>query len=298
MSRSPFIYVLLLNYNGKHLLEESIPSYLYNNYENFKVVVIDNGSKDGSVEWVIKNYPEVKLLVNDKNLGYSGGFNVGLDYAFNEKGSKYALVSNNDVRADKNIIQSLINLAEQKDNVGFVTGKVFYYDKPNILHTVGKRYDPFWWNGGHIGMHQMDKGQYDVDRELDWCDDIYWLVSKKVYDDVGGYDTEFFLQAEDFDWQARAKKAGYKLYFSHHAKLWHKTSSTLGQDSPFKAYFDARNALIVHMRHRKKHEYLPIIKVRGKQYIKISIKSLLKFRFYYVFKMWKGYFKNIIESKL
>ncbi|MFW6224676.1 MAG: glycosyltransferase family 2 protein, partial [Bacteroidota bacterium] len=81
----PSIIGLILSYNGKHLLEEAIPSYLDNDYSNFEVVVIDNGSTDGTKEWVNKNYPEVEVLRTEKNLGYAGGFNFGMEAAFNQR---------------------------------------------------------------------------------------------------------------------------------------------------------------------------------------------------------------------
>ena len=82
---TPKVIVLILSYNGKYLLQDSISSYLANNYTNFEVVVIDNGSNDGTQEWVAQHYPEVFVLRTEKNLAYSGGFNFGLDYAFNQK---------------------------------------------------------------------------------------------------------------------------------------------------------------------------------------------------------------------
>ena len=79
------VIVLILSFNGKHLLDEAISTYLANNYKNFEVVVIDNGSIDGTKEWSEKNYPDVKVLHTKKNLGYSGGFNFGLEYAFKKR---------------------------------------------------------------------------------------------------------------------------------------------------------------------------------------------------------------------
>lgn len=290
----PRVIVLLLSYNGKELLEDSISSYISNDYPNFKVIVIDNGSNDGTKEYVENNWPQVKVLRTEKNLKYSGGFNLGLKYAFDEQNADFVLISNNDVKADTKVIQSCVDVAVQDEHIAFVTGKVYYYDNPNVFQTVGKNFDPFWWNGGNIGRGEIDNGQYDNVRELVWCDDIFWLVNRKVYKELGGYDTEFAFQAEDFDWQARAKKSGFKIYYTPHAKIWHKESMTIGKTSPFKAYYDARNSNIVHMRYRKKEEYLAVIKKRRRSYYKLSIKLLFTGEFKMIYKTWQGHFSSLL----
>jgi len=246
----PKVKVLILSYNGKDLLDDSISSYLANTYSNFEIIVIDNGSIDGTYEYVARNFPEVKIIRIEKNLGYSGGFNFGLNYAFIQLNADYVLVTNNDVKADKNVIKELVKIAKMEDRIGFVTGKVYYYDKPNILQTVGKYEDPIRWNGNHIGHKETDNGQYDIIQERAFADDVFTLVSARLYNEVGGYDETFFLQSEEFEWQARAKKYGYKIMYTPNAKIWHKVSMTIGKRSAIKEYYDARNPIIVILMHQ------------------------------------------------
>ena len=276
------VIVLILNFNGKHLLEECISSYLSNDYQDFEVVVVDNGSSDGSEQWVKQNYSRVHVLRSERNLKYSGGFNFGMEYAFREKMADFVLITNNDVKADTKVISSLVELAESDAMAGFVIGKVYYYDSPNVFQTVGKKYDPVLWNGGHIGSREEDMGQYDTIEERAWCDDIYWLVKREVWEKTGGYDTEFAFQGEDFDWQVRAKNLGYKIMYTPHAKLWHKESMTIGRTSPFKAYFDARNPLIVHMKYRSADEFRKVFHIRLKAILKGSLKQLVRIKFKHV----------------
>lgn len=246
----PRVIVLILSYNGKYLLQEAIDSYLENDYPNFGVVIIDNGSQDGTLEFVREKFPKVKVIRAEKNLGYAGGFNLGLDFAFNKNNADYVLISNNDIKADKSMISELVKIAVTDEKIGFVTGKVYYYEKPDILQTVGKKEDPVRWNGGHIANKEKDTGQYDEICERYFADDIYTLVSKKLYKETGGYDLMFFLQSEEYDWQARAKKLGYKIMYTPYAKLWHKESMTIGKESALKAYYDARNPMLVILRHK------------------------------------------------
>ena len=184
----PKVVILILSYNGKYLLEDSISSYLSNDYPNFSIVVIDNGSTDGTQEYVKENYPKVSVLRLEKNRAYSGGFNFGLNHAFNEVKADYVLVTNNDVKADKKVISELVKVAQSDDRIGFVTGKAYYFDHPDILQTVGKKEHPIYWNGGHIGNRERDEGQYDAVSERYFADDIYIIVSKKM-PHVGTYRT-------------------------------------------------------------------------------------------------------------
>jgi len=278
----PEVIVLILSYNGKSLLKESINSYLANFYKNFNVVVIDNGSSDGTKEYIDSNFPKVKVLRTDINLKYSGGYNFGLKYAFDEQKADYVLITNNDVVADKNLISALVETGEKYKDAGFIIGKVYFHEKPDTFQTVGKKYDPVLWNGGHIGHEEKDTGQYDKIEERAWCDDIYWLVKRELYEKTGSYDTEFAFQGEDFDWQVRAKQHGYKIIYTPHAKLWHKESMTIGKASPFKAYYDARNPLIVHMRYRSADEFRRFFHIRLKAILEGSFKQLIRFKFKHV----------------
>jgi len=275
----PKVIVLILSFNGKHLLEDCIGSYAVNDYENFEIVVIDNGSTDGTREYVQREFPAVKVLRTDVNLKYSGGFNFGMKHAFGEIKGDYVLITNNDVKADKGLIGALVDAAETNETAGFVIGKVFYFDNPDTFQTVGKRFDPVMWNGGHIGRREKDKGQYDSDAERDWCDDIYWLVKREVWEQTGGYDTEFAFQGEDFDWQVRAKKLGYKIIYAHRARLWHKESMTIGRTSAFKAYYDARNPIIIHMKYRSIGEFRRFLHVRLRSLLRNSLRQMARFQF-------------------
>lgn len=291
------IIVLILSYNGKALLDDSVSSYLANDYKNFKVVVIDNGSTDGTKEYVEEKWPEVFVLRTDENLRYSGGFNFGLDYAFNKEKADYVLITNNDVKADPRVISELIEVAQTDSSIGFVTGKVYFYEQPEILQSTGKFSDLKYWRGGHRGGKEKDVGQFNTIEQIDWCDDIFWLVNRNLYLKTNGYDTEFQFQGEDFDWQVRAKRMGYSIYYTPFAKIWHKESMTIGKTSPFKAYYDARNPLIVHLKYRKPEEVKPYMRRQLKSQIRASFKYLLKLKTSYFLAIWKGYFSALVWAK-
>lgn len=292
-SCSPYVTVLILSYNGKELLDDSVSSYLANDYVNFEVVVIDNGSTDGTKEYVEKKWPNVKLLRTEVNLKYSGGLNFGLEYAFTEKDSDYVLITNNDVKVDEKLISATVATAINNAKVGFVVGKVYYYEEPNTFQTCGRNFDERNLRGLERGFKEVDNGQFDDEVEIPWCDDIFWLVSREVYKSTEGYNTEFAFQGEDFEWQVRAKKAGFKIYFSPKAKLWHKESMTIGKNSPFKSYYNFRNPLIVHMMHRDYNDYKYYYKLKRRSLFVQTIKNTVHLKFIFVIKSWEGFFSAL-----
>jgi GT2 family glycosyltransferase len=253
---APRVYVITLNWNGRRWLGACLESALAMDYPNFKVLMVDNGSTDGSVEFVRDQFPAVQVVANLENLGYSRGFNSGLSIAA-AHGAAYFLIMNNDTKIDPHALAALVETAQSQPKAGFVSGKVYFHDRPNILQTTGKLFDPILWNGKHIGAGEEDKGQYDKVAECPFLDDIFTLVDRALYDQTGGYDPQLFLNCEEFDWQIRAKKLGWKLYYTPYAKLWHYGSLSMGGlGSPISQYFFIRNHLVVMARHATLRQFL------------------------------------------
>ncbi len=245
----PKVFVLILSYNGVKWLTDCLPSVLALDYPNFETVVIDNGSMDNTQEFLRERYPQVQVVTLQPNRGYAGGFDAGLEYAA-ARGAEYFLVMNNDTEIHPQALTALVETAQAQSHAGFVTGKVYFHDAPGVIQTTGRRVHPIYWTGRHIGLNEKDEGQYDEVSERAFIDDVFTLVSRSMYDEVGGYDPQFYLQCEELDWQLRAKKAGWKIYYTPHAKLWHRGSaSTGGMGSPLNNFFLERSRIIVIAKH-------------------------------------------------
>lgn len=245
----PKVFVLILSYNGIKWLKACLPTVFSMDYLHYEVVVIDNGSSDGTEEFVHVNFPQAHVLALKPNRGYAGGFAAGLEYAANLD-ADYFLVMNNDTEIHSHALTALVEAAETLDRAGFVTGKVYFHDRRNVLQSVGKKEDRITWVGSHIGYEEEDRGQHNQIAERTFVDDIYTLVGRKLYDEVGGYDPQFYLHCEEFDWQLRAKKAGWKMYYTPYAKLWHHGSVTTGgAGSPTNNYFLERSRIIAISKH-------------------------------------------------
>jgi GT2 family glycosyltransferase len=255
----PRVYVITLNWNGKDDTIECIESLKKLYYPNFQIVVVDNGSTDGSVLALRVEYPDITIIENKRNLGYAEGFNAGLKYAY-QHGADYFLILNNDTTIDPDALAELVKVAEQNDRIGFVSGKVYSYEKPQRLQTAGRNSDPILIVGSDVGAKEVDHGQYDEVREYDFVDDVFLLVRRRVFEEVGGYDPLFFLMCEEADWCVRVRKAGFKIMYTPHAKIWHK--GNLGPSSGISKihqFYLARSEILFIRRHgdtQQFHRYL------------------------------------------
>jgi len=239
------VFIIILNWNGKEDTVECIESVKRLNYPNYEIIVVDNASIDGSVSLFKRKFSDITIIENEKNLGYAEGFNIGIKYAF-ERDADYFLILNNDTIIDKSALSELVKVAESDPDIGFVSGKVYFYDEPNRLQTVGKKDHPISLVGFHIGRNEYDNGQYDYIKEYNFIDDVFLLVKKDVYQKVGGYDPNFFLYCEETDWCARVRRAGFKIIYSPKAKIWHKEHlSTGGGDfNTVVEYYSTRNMIL------------------------------------------------------
>jgi len=217
----PRVTIITLNWNGKADTIDCVASLRKLNYTNFDIIVVDNGSTDGSKSTILARFPDITVLENARNLGYARGFNSGLRYAY-EHGADYFLVVNSDTTVDPEALRELIEAAEQDEKIGFASGKVYWHERPDVLQTAGRESDPLTLVGRHIGSGEVDRGQFDVIRDLDFVDDVFLLVRRRVYEVVGGYDPMFFLYFEETDWCVRVRRAGFRIVYVPGARIWHK----------------------------------------------------------------------------
>jgi GT2 family glycosyltransferase len=252
---APKVTVITLNWNGRNDTIECLASLQRLNYPNYQVVVVDNGSVDGSAATFRESFPQAIVIENSRNLGYAEGFNVGLHYAF-QLGADYSLILNNDTLIDPDALLELVRVAEQDIQVGFVTGKVYSYGEPLMLQTVGRDNDPILLVGRHIGNGEVDHGQYDKMQELNFVDDVFLLVRMTVFEQVGGYDPTFFLMFEETDWCARVRRAGFKIVYTPKAKIWHKgnKSVSVGRSVTHQFYL-SRNLIPFIRRNSTPHQF-------------------------------------------
>lgn len=223
----PFVTLLVLNYNGRKYLPSCLDSLLKTDYPHFKVIVIDNSSLDDSVEFVKKNYANVMLVQNDKNLGYACAINSAMEIVESE----YVVFLNNDIVVEPDWLRQLIPLILMKD-VAAVNPKILFLDNAKIINSAGGNCDVYGvgWNRGN---GEFDNGQYDAVEEVFYVNGTAMLTKKSVWKDVGAFDERYFLYGEDLDWCWRARLKGYKLLYVPSARIYHQWRGSKGSITEF-----------------------------------------------------------------
>ena len=241
----PHVFIIILNYNLKWDVVECLESVrkLSVTQYTLSVIVVDNASTDGSEQAVREKFPELVYLYNQENLGFSGGNNVGIKYAL-EHGADYLLILNPDTIVDANLVTELLAAAERRQNVGIFGPKIYFHKPPNMIWYAGGEID--WANllASHVGVDQIDHGQFDQEQETDFVSGAALFARRAVFEKVGLFDERYFLYWEDADLCIRAKRAGYGLWYVPKAVVWHKNASATGLGSPLQDYYITRNRLL------------------------------------------------------
>jgi GT2 family glycosyltransferase len=242
----PSVAILTINYNSAPYIEDFLASLGAVAYPNYRLVVVDNASDDGSPEEISRLCPQAVLIRNGENLGVSGGHNVGIRHCL-EQGFDYILFLNNDTVVSQDFLDRLVESADERT---MVAPKTYLHGQPDLLDdTVG---DFDWrrgvWRGWLYG--KPEPPGFERPREVSMASLCCLLVPVAVFRDAGLMDEHFFMYYEDFDFVARAKAAGYRLRLNPAAVIHHrKAASSGGVESPFKLYYASRNRLYLMRKH-------------------------------------------------
>ncbi len=235
------ISVVIVNWNGKHLLGECLDSLLAQSVGGIEIILVDNGSQDGSAEYVLERYHDVRVVSLPENIGFAGGNNAGIRAA----SGRYIALLNNDTKVDPNWLTNLLKEAEASPAiVGMWASKILSYDKPDIIDNVGLLMYPDGLGRGK-GRLEVDGGQYDRTEEAFFPSGCAGLYRRKMLDEIGLFDEAFFAYADDVDLGLRARLAGWQCIYVPSAKVYHKYSASSSAHSPFKAFLVERNRIWV-----------------------------------------------------
>ena len=221
------IKILILNWNGKHLLKPCLDSVSAIDYPNYSVMVIDNGSTDNSVKMVKENFSEVELLELENNNGFGRGYNRCFTRLKDEY-SGFILLLNNDTEVDPTILSSFIQAKEMYGDNNLYGGKIFYQETPNLIWYAGGNVNLKRAKISHRGIRQNDSAEFSKPLQTDYITGCCLFTSMEVINQLNGFDERFKMYCEDVDLCLRAKKEGINCYYWSNAKLWHHVSASLG----------------------------------------------------------------------
>jgi len=237
--------VIVLSWNGRRFLEACFSSVLKQTYAHYNVLLVDNASQDGSADFVAQRFPTVEVIRNEKNLGFAGGMNVGLRYAEGE----ILTLLNQDTEVPEGWLAELVKAMGVDEGVGIVGCKILYPDGRTIQHAGGFIDYPLGF-GRHYGYREIDEGQYDEKREVDYVTGAAMGLRRSLLGEVGGFDEAFFpAYFEDVDLCLRARSAGYKVVYVPSAVVIHHEATVLGKDSFEQFHAFQRNRLRFLVKH-------------------------------------------------
>ena len=246
-NKQPSVSIVLLNYNGYNDTIECIKSLKNITYNNYKIVIVDNNSTDNSeieIKKFIKNDDNIQFIQSYKNLGFSGGNNIGIRYAL-ENNADYICLLNNDTIVETNFLSELVNSMEKDNKIGVAAGKIMYFEDKDIIWSAGGFISEIKSLGEHYGIDIKDSKQFDDTIEVSFLTGCLQLIRKEVFEEIGMYDDIYFLYMEDLDFCKRVTRKGYKLMYIPQSKIYHKVSASIGGfESPLQLYYVTRNRIL------------------------------------------------------
>lgn len=235
------VSIIIPNWNGAHLLPACLKDLRTQTFTDFETLVVDNGSKDGSLKLLAEQFPEVRVLLHAENLGFSAAINTGIAAGIGE----YVVALNNDTEIDPGWLAALVETMDRHPEAGLATSKILDFRNRDIIDTVGDGYSLTGLSykiGSRCKDHELHSEPFDV-FGASACAAIY---RRSMLDDIGVFDVHFFAYMEDVDLSIRARLAGYRCLSVPAAKIYHMGSaSTGGTASAFSVRLTTRNILAI-----------------------------------------------------
>jgi len=228
------VSVIIVNYNGIKFLEDCFRSLYHQTCSPCEVILVDNASRDGSIEFIQEHFPDVKILIQTMNLGFAGGTNAGIREAQGE----FILTLNNDTIVTPCFIEELIKPMTHDPSVGMCASKMVFPDaRVNSTGLCISRSGAAW----NRGMFESDQGQFDQSKEVFGPCAGAALYRRAMLDEIGLFDEDFFMYMEDVDLAFRARLSGWKCIYVPTAQIIHKHGGTAGFKSDLSIYYGNRN---------------------------------------------------------
>jgi GT2 family glycosyltransferase len=271
--KPPKVYIIILNWNNYIDSKKGIESLLGSGYQNYQILVVDNGSTDNSGYLLREDFPDLHFIFNDENLGFARGCNVGIRAALQDRECGYVLLFNNDAEATSNFLQRAVDVAEAGKNIGLVGGKILCSPECKKIWYAGGYVDLWRCQGVARGWGEVDQGRYDRAEEVDFVTGALMLIRREVLEKVGLLPEEYFFGVEEFDYSVAVKRAGYALYYVPEFLVYHRGDGSHGNYDPKYVYIYYRQKLIFMEKYLPKGLF-PFWKIVFRLYGKFIFKAL------------------------
>lgn len=278
------VTVVIPNYNGKHFMEPCLASLMKQTLNNFKILVVDNASTDGSLEYMKEHYPDIQVLALDKNYGFSRAVNEGIRRAR----TPYVILLNNDTTVDSRYIEEMVKAIEKSPRIFSVSSKMLQMYHPELIDSAGDLYTVVGW-GICRGTGRPAANYTDADEIFTACAGAA-IYRRSAFKKIGYFDESHFAYLEDIDIGYRARIYGYKNMYCPTALVYHVGSGTSGAKySSFKVKLSARNSVYVN------YKNMPSLQL-AINFFPLLTGYLVKYAFFIKKGFGKDYFEGVMEG--
>ena len=243
----PKVALVILNWNGLDYLKKFLPSICASNYPQLDIIVGDNASTDNSVQFLADNYPNIRVISNDQNYGFAGGYNRVLA----QLDCDYFILLNSDVEVQPGWIEPVIRLMESDLKIAAAQPKILSYSQKHLFEYAGAAggyldlYGYSFCRGRIFDTVEADHGQYNTVSEIFWASGAALFIRRSQWIEMGGLDEDFFAHMEEIDLCWRLKNRGYKIMYCPESSVYHVGGGTLNAENPYKTYLNFRNNLVM-----------------------------------------------------
>jgi GT2 family glycosyltransferase len=259
------IAIVILNWNGKPLLEKFLPSVIRHSTGNdIEIVIVDNGSTDGSIEFLQTFYSICRIIKLDKNYGFAGGYNKALE----QIESTYTVILNSDVEVTENWLNPMVDFLDSHPESAACMPILRWHAHPEMFEYAGAA-------GGYIDILgfpfcrgrvfqnlEIDKGQYNTNKSIFWSSGACTMIRTKIFKELGGFDESFFAHMEEIDLCWRIKNAGHQIFCIPTSVVYHLGGGSLPPNNPKKTYLNYRNNYLLLLKNMPVFLLLPVFASR------------------------------------
>lgn len=297
------IAVVILNWNGRHILQQYLPSVVQHSSADAQIIIADNGSTDDSLTFLAEQYPQIPIISLDRNYGFAGGYNRALK----QVDADYFILLNDDVEVTPNWIPPVIEMMENNPTCAICQPKLKMYDDKKTFEYAGgaggfidKLGYPFC-RGRIFSDLEQDDSQYDDNCRIFWATGAAMFIKSSVWKELNGFDDDFFAHMEEIDLCWRANNAGHMVGYCAQSTVYHKGGGTLPKSSPHKTYLNFRNNLFMLYKNSSQTRLKKLIALRIPLDYVAAFKFLLEGKpkeFGAVCRAHRDFFKSIDKLKI
>ncbi len=265
MNASPKVAIVILNWNGRHFLEQFLPVVMSTTWTNLDIIVADNGSSDDSISFLQQHYPSIRLIFFKENYGFAKGYNEALKMVQ----ADYYAILNSDVEVMPDWLQPMISLLEGNKEIAACQPKLLAFNNKKIFEYAGAaggwldKYGYPFAKGRLFDICEEDNGQYDQCEPIFWASGAALFIRAPVFHEMAGFDEYFFAHQEEIDLCWRIQLAGYKIYSCPASVVYHVGGGTLPKGNSLKTYLNFRNNKIMMSKNLPLSKKIWVIPVRN-----------------------------------